>query len=212
MSSPHVAGAAAVLKQANPKLTVTQLQQALTATATPLAKTPHTQIGFGHVNLDKAVALVKRKDYAKAIKKLQAKAERRLLAEDEWKVTRADVWQAAAPPVAIGGSYSSSHEVKVARGTDALKVVLIYPTPGTAANLASFYATVTDAKGNEVAVTETDIFYGIGLANVLVKGVKPGKHTIEVVGEYAVSDPDTIDSDSVNGRVVYLNAAQLQKR
>ena len=36
-----------------------------------------------------------------------------------------------------------------------------------------------------------------------------GDYTIEVVGDYAVSDPDTIDSDSVNGRVVFVQAAQL---
>lgn len=54
--------------------------------------------------------------------------------------------------------------------------------------------------------------YSTGIAHALVTGVQPGTYTIEVVGEYAVSDPDTIDSDSVNGRVVFLQAAQLAPR
>ena len=68
---------------------------------------------------------------------------------------------------------------------------------------------VKDAKGKTVGTTSTNLLYSLGLAHVLVKGVKPGKYTVEVTGDYAVSDPDTIDSDSLNGRVVFLQAAQL---
>jgi serine protease AprX len=47
---------------------------------------------------------------------------------------------------------------------------------------------------------------------VLIGKARPGTYTIEVTGDYAVSDPDTIDSDSINGRVVFLQAAQLTRR
>src|SRR5436190_7646823 len=69
MASPHVAGAAAVLKQAQPALTPTQVRQALEATATTVkvdggtATAPFWQVGHGYVNLDKAVALVRRSDW-----------------------------------------------------------------------------------------------------------------------------------------------------
>ena len=49
-------------------------------------------------------------------------------------------------------------------------------------------------------------------ASALLEGLAPGTYTVEVVGDYAASDPDTIDSDSVNGRVVFLSATQLRRR
>ena len=216
MSSPHVAGAAAVLLGANPALTPVQVQQALTATATPMldedgARLGSWQVGYGHVNLDKAVALVTGKNWKQRLKSAQQKAAARLARQDAWKVVRADLWQDDAPPLMLGGSYSTTRAVTVRRGVSALKVALVYPSPATAANLASVVATVRDSSGKVVGTTSTDMFYGLGVANVLVKGVKPGRYTIDVVGEYAVSDPDTIDSDSVNGRVVFLQVAQLAR-
>jgi serine protease AprX len=86
------------------------------------------------------------------------------------------------------------------------------PPRGTAANLASFVATVTDAAGRVVGTTTTNTLYATGVAHALVTKVRPGRYTVNVSGEYAVSDPDTLDSDSVNGRVVFLQAAQLQRR
>jgi serine protease AprX len=38
---------------------------------------------------------------------------------------------------------------------------------------------------------------------------RPGTYTFDVVGDYAASDPDTLDSDSVLGRSVTLHVAQL---
>ena len=37
-----------------------------------------------------------------------------------------------------------------------------------------------------------------------------GTYTVDVTGDLAVSDPDTIDSDSINGRVVFLQVAQVR--
>jgi serine protease AprX len=111
------------------------------------------------------------------------------------------------------GSYSATHQVTVAPGADALKVVVVHPTTGQAgANLFSFTAVVKDASGKTVGTTTTDMLYSTGIAHVLMKGLAPGAYTIEVTGDYAVSDPDTIDSDSVNGRVVFVQAAQLAQR
>jgi serine protease AprX len=218
MASPHVAGAAAVLEQARPGLSPKQVQQALTATATPVTtegkRLGSWQVGYGHVNLDKAVKLVTaKKQWRKKLAKAQRKADRRLARQDAYAVVRADLWQEDAPPVAAMGSYSATHRVEVLKGTKALKVVVVHPTTGQAgANLFSFTAVVKDAAGRTVGTTTTDMLYSTGVAHVLVRDVRRGTYTIEVTGDYAVSDPDTIDSDSVNGRVVFVQAAQLTTR
>ncbi|WP_148614824.1 S8 family peptidase [Nocardioides rubriscoriae] len=216
MASPHVAGAAAVLRQANPRLTYQQVRTALTATASRMRTgtrvLPSWQVGYGHVNLDRAVALVRSPRYAAALRTAQERADRRLRTQDRWAVTRADLWQEASPPVSVGGSFTRTYPVTVGRATDALKVAIVYPTPGTAANLASVTGTVRDAAGRVVARTTTDVLYATGLAHVMVPRVRPGRYTVEVVGDYLVSDPDTVDSDSVNGRVVLTQVAQLRRR
>jgi serine protease AprX len=224
MASPHVAGAAAVLKQANRRLTPLQVQQALTATATPV-KAPKAegaakakqllswQVGYGHVNLDRAVALVTARGWKKKLATAQKKADARIAKQDAYRVVRADLWQEASPAVAAFGSYSATHKVTVTKGTAALKVALVYPTTGQAGvNMFDFSAEVKDASGKVVGTTTSDIFYSSGISHVLVKGLKPGAYTIEVSGNLTASDPDTIDSDSINGRVVFLQAAQLAKR
>ncbi|MEQ4522848.1 S8 family peptidase [Nocardioides kribbensis] len=216
MASPHVAGAAAVLLQANPRLTVAQVRSALVATASPMSddtgREPSWQVGYGHVNLDRAVTLVRSDGWRDRLRSAQRRADRRLLTQDGWSVRRADLWQEAAPPLTVGGSYTATHEVTVGRGVAALKVALVYPTPATVANLAGFTATVTDATGEVVATTTTDTSYATGIATALVEGLPRGDYTVEVTGDYAVSDPDTVDSDSVNGRVVFLQVAQLARR
>jgi serine protease AprX len=218
MASPHVAGAAAVLEQARPRLSPRQVQQALTATATPVRadgkRLGSWQVGYGHVNLDKAVKLVTaKKKWRKKLAKAQRKADRRLARQDGYRVVRSDLWQEAAPPVAAVGSYSATHQVTVGAGATALKVAVVYPTTGQAgANFFSYSAVVKDASGRTVGSTTTDLLYSTGVAHVLVQGVAAGTYTIEVVGDYAVSDPDTVDSDSVNGRVVFVQAAQLAQR
>jgi serine protease AprX len=216
MAAPHVAGAAAVLRQARPSLTPAQVRRALTATATPVLAggkvLPSSRVGYGHANLDRAVALVTARGWKDKLRAASRKANVRLNRQDAWRVSRADLWQEAAPPVAAGGSYAARHRVSVARGTSALKVALVYPTPGTAANLASFVATVTDASGRVVGETSTNVAYATGVAHALIRNIKPGRYTVDVSGEYAASDPDTLDSDSVNGRVVFLQVARLERR
>jgi serine protease AprX len=218
MASPHVAGAAAVLEQARPRLTPRQVQRALTATATPVRaegkRLGSWQVGYGHVNLDKAVRLVTaKKRWKKKLAQAQRKADRRLARQDGYRVVRSDLWQEAAPAVTAVGSYSATHRVPVGRRTSALKVVVVHPTTGQAgANLFSYTAVVKDSSGRTVGTTSTDLAYSTGIAHVLVRDVAAGTYTIEVVGDYAVSDPDTIDSDSVNGRVVFVQAAQLVER
>lgn len=216
MSGPHIAGAAAVLKQVNPALSPAQVQDALTATAGAVFdadknRVPQWQVGYGHVNLDKAVALVRGGDWRTDLRAATNQAEKRMLRADVWKVSRSDVWQYDAPPAALGGSDSATYTVSVPKGVDRLKLVLVYPTPGIAANVASYTATVTK-DGKPLGSTETNVGYALGVATLLLKDVGAGEYTIDVSGDYAASDPDTIDSDSINGRVVWLQVAQLRHR
>jgi serine protease AprX len=216
MSSPHIAGAAAVVTQANPSLSPAQVQNALTATASPVSddkgnRVPQWEVGYGHVNLDKAVALVSGPGWSTDLRVASHRADRRMLRADGWRVSRSDTWQYDAPPATLGGSDSASYTVQVARGVDRMKVVLVYPTPGTVTNAASYTATVSRG-GKQVGATTTNIDYATGVATLLLKDVSAGKYVVDVSGDYAVSDPDTIDSDSVNGRVVFLQVAQLRRR
>jgi serine protease AprX len=214
MASPHVAGAAAVLKQAQPTLTPDQVRQALQATATPVAgestsSLPFWEVGYGYANLDQAVALVTGSGWAKRLAKASAAADGRVLATDGMKVVRSDFWTYDAPR-ATAGTDTHSYTVPVGTGVDRLFVSLAHPSAGTAgANLFSYTVTVKDASGAVVGTTTESATAGSGTATTSVLVPGPGTYTFDVVGDYAASDPDTLDSDSVFGRMVTLHVAQL---
>jgi serine protease AprX len=220
MASPHVAGAAAVLLQANPALTVEQVRTALQATATPVAATdgsalPFWQVGYGYVDLEAAVALVTGRNWAKNLAKAQSRADARVLAEDGSKVVRSDFWTYDAPRVALAGSDSRTVSASVASPVSHVKVSLSHPS-GAVLGISgpfSYTVTVRDAAGNVVGVTSETMTQGAGTASVLVDlaaaGATYGTFTFDVSGELAVSDPDTLDSESLLGRMVTLQVAQL---
>ncbi len=56
MATPHIAGAAAVLKQQHPDWGAEELRDALTSTASPLESADVSQRGAGRANLDRATA------------------------------------------------------------------------------------------------------------------------------------------------------------
>ena len=214
MASPHIAGAAAVLKQAQPALTPDQVRQALQATATPVAgestsSLPFWEVGYGYANLDQAVALVSGSGWAKRLAKASAAADGRVLATDGMKVVRSDFWTYDAPR-ATAGTDTHSYTVPVGTGVDRLFVSLAHPSAGTVgANLFSYTVTVKDASGAVVGTTTESATAGSGTATTSVLVPGPGTYTFDVVGDYAASDPDTLDSDSVLGRMVTLHVAQL---
>ena len=224
MASPHVAGAAAVLKQAQPALTPRQVRLALQATATPVAgegedaeALPFWQVGYGYVDLDAAVALVRGKGWRADLDAAAARADRRARRADGLDVVRSDFWTYDAPRATVAGSDSRVVKVEVGDRVDRLAVALAHPSLGTVgANMSSYTVTVTNAQGKVVGTTTESMTAGSGTATALIRLHKadsgPGVYSFAISGDYAASDPDTLDSDSVLGRMVTLQVAQLSKR
>jgi serine protease AprX len=220
MASPHVAGAAAVLLQANPKLTPTQVFTALQSTATKVTKTgssapaPFWEAGYGYVNLSAAVDLVRTSDYASRLTSMRRSSEAAVIAGNPWKPTRSDFWTWDAPHVTVAGiPDTKTFNVSVSSATKGVKVALAYPSGGTVGiNGMSYVATVTDAAGRVLGTTTANDFNGSSsllLDLSQLSGVTYGQWTITVTGDHAVSDPDTIDSDSDLGRMVTTEVALL---
>ena len=220
MASPHIAGAAAVLLQAQPRLTPAQVRLALQATATPVrapggkASLPFWEVGYGYANLDRAVRLVRSDGWQGLLRAAARRADRRVLAADRTTVVRSDFFVHEAPPATAGGSDSASYAVPVPARTRTLAVSLAFPSGGTVgASLFSYTVQVVDPSGQVIATTSSDPVAGSGTALATVRlprDAKPGTYTFEVAGDYAASDPDTIDSDSLLGRFVTLHVAQLR--
>ena len=223
MASPHVAGAAAVLKQAQPALTPSQVRLALQATATKVTldrrhkrALPFWQVGYGYVNLSRAVDLVRGPGWRRALADAAADADRRVRRADGFAVRRADFWTYDAPRLTLGGSDSHTYRVRVGRGVDALKVSLAHPSLASlGANLTSYTVTVRNAKGKVIGTTTESPTAGSGTATAFLRLDKlssgPGRYTFSVSGDYAASDPDTLDSDSILGRMVTLHVAQVSR-
>jgi serine protease AprX len=219
MAAPHVAGAAAVLLQANPSLSPDQVRVALQATATPVAAAdgsglPFWQVGYGYVDLEAAVELVSGRNWSKALARAAKQADARALA-DGYAVTRSDFWTYDAPRVALAGSDARTFSAPVAASATHLKVAISHPSGAVLGVNGPFSYTVTvrDGSGAVLGTTTETMTQGAGTATLLVDlaaaGATYGTFSFEVSGELAVSDPDTLDSESLLGRMVTLQVAQL---
>ena len=222
MASPHVAGAAAVLLQANPNLTPAQIFSALQATATPVKAVdgtalPFWEVGYGYVDLNAAVNLVRSKTWAKDLPRAQARADARVLGADGFAVSRSDMWQYAAPPATFAGTDAHTYTAPVSLGTGFIKVTLSHPSLAVVGiNGTSYTVTVRDAAGRVLGTTTESLTEGAGTASAFIDLSKAGTvvygtFSFNVSGVYAASDPDTLDSDSLLGRVVALQVAQLTR-
>jgi serine protease AprX len=219
MASPHAAGAAAVLLQANPSLTPNQVRNALQSTAAPVtdaagATLDFWQVGYGHVDLSAAVNLVRSRDPGKQITKAQAAADQRVLGSTPYAVPRSDFWTWDAPRAAVAGSDSRTFTADVPSTTTHLKVTLSHPSLAVVGSNAMIYTvTVLDGTG-QVLGTTTESTSGAGTSSLLLDlraaAAHPGAYTFRVSGQRAVSDPDTLDSESLLGRVVVLQVAQAR--
>jgi serine protease AprX len=223
MAAPHVAGAAALLLQANPNLTPDQVRMALQSTAksvesfTSKAAAPFWQVGYGRVDLEAALAAVRAKNWSKSLSKAQAAADARVLAADGYKAVKSDFWTYDAPRVAVAGlTDQRSFATYVGLGVTHLKVALSHPSLAfTQANGMEYTVTVTDANGRVLGTTVETYILGAGTAYLFLDlrtfspPAVPGDLTFAVRGEFAASDPDTLDSESALGRMITLTVVQL---
>jgi serine protease AprX len=223
MASPHVAGAAALLLQANPNLTPDQVRMALQSTAKPVesftstAAAPFWQVGYGRVDLVAAVAAVTGKNWSKNLPKAQATADARVLAADGFKAVKSDFWTYDSPRAAVlGVTDQRSFSTNVGLGVTHLKVALSHPSLSFAqANGMEYTVTVKDASGRVLGTTVETYILGAGTAYLLLDlrtfspPAVPGSLTFDVSGELAASDPDTLDSESALGRMITLTVVQL---
>jgi serine protease AprX len=217
MAAPHAAGAAAVLLQANPSLTTSQLRSALQATAAPVTDSAGTQLGFwqigyGRIDLAAAVELARAAGSSRRITQVQGAADQRVLGSTGYTVPKSDFWTWDAPRAAVAGTDSRTFTTDVSSKTTHLKVSLSHPSLAVVgANGMVYTVTVLDGTG-QVLGTTTESPSGAGTASLLIDlrgaAAHPGSYTFQVSGRRAVSDPDTLDSESLLGRVVVLQVAQ----
>ncbi len=224
MASPHIAGAAAVLLQANPQLNHEQIRQALQATAIPVFAEQDGkrrtlgfwQAGYGFADLNAAVRLATSRNWAEAIAEAQRRADARVMRSVGFSVPSSDLWTWDAPRVALGGSDTRIFRVGVAKSITHLKVTVSHPSLAViGGNFMTWSAVVRDAAGRELGRT-TEATLGAGTASLFldlraIKGLRYGAFEIEAIGDMAASDPDTLDSESLLGRVIVLQVAQLAR-
>lgn len=225
MASPHVAGAVAVLRQANPTLTPAQVQLALQTTAKPVkavdadgvattADAPFWQAGYGRVDLAAAVAAVRDPRRVRNLERAQADRDAQVLAATGYRVLRSDfaTWDA---PRATLGTDVRDFTAALATGVTHLKVAVVFPseaTVGADLGLTQYSVVVTDAAGKTIVASVEHAGIGAASALVPVPAGTAGPLKVTVTGDRAVSDPDTLDSDSVLGDTVTVQVAQLRRR
>jgi serine protease AprX len=208
MASPHVAGAAAVLLQAMPKLSPDDIAKVLQVTATPLADhSPFVEAGYGHIDLAAAVALVQRRDFSrKLLDRLQAEADARVLASTPLAVTSGDYWSWPAADVTIGGVPDRKiFTARVPKGTKRVRAWSAYPSSAyLGLSIADYAITVRDAAGKVVGTSTASPVAGASSLTVDISklaGVRFGAWQVQVDGT-GVSDPHRLETYSVLGLTV----------
>ncbi len=225
MASPHVAGAVAVLRQANPALTPTQIRRILQTTAAPVRSVdgdgeatnvaaPFWQVGYGRVDLAAAVQTARSASALQALEARQRQLNETVLARSGYRVLRNDMATWDAPRITLG---TDVRQFRVNRETAAthLKVTVVYPseaTVGADLGLTLYSVTIKDATGKVLVAETTHVGIGAAGALVTLPAGAIGPYTVTVTGDRAVSDPDTLDSDSVLNDTVTVQVAQLQRR
>jgi serine protease AprX len=225
MASPHVAGAAAVLEQANPNLTPAQVRQVLQTTATPVravddagvaltAPAPFWQVGYGRVDLAAAVRAARSAKALRDLDRSQATRDQQVLTATGLSVLRSDfaVWD--APRLSLGTDVRSFEIPRDSKATK-LKVTVVFPseaTVGVDLGLTQYSAVVEDAAGHVVVAQLERVGIGAAGALVTLPAGLVGSYTVTVTGDRSVSDPDTLDSDSVLNDTVTFQVAQLRAR
>lgn len=225
MSSPHVAGAVAVLLQANPKLTNTQVRWILQTTAKPVkardaagavttTNAPFWQVGYGRVDLAAAVSVARSSTALSRLQAAQVARNTQVLQSTGYRVVRGDYLRWAAAPASAG---TDQHTVTIPKDKAAnrVRVVVTFPADtlvGVAGNATEYSVVVKDAKGKVIIADTVVAGLNSAAASANVPSTAVGPYTVTVTGDRSVSDPDTIDSDSIMGDTVTLYVIQAARR
>lgn len=225
MASPHVAGAAAVLEQANPNLTPAQVRKVLQTTASPVTAVddagdavteaaPFWEVGYGRVDLAAAVQVARSAKGLRNLDRTQATRDQAVLAATGVSVARSDFATWDAPRLTLGTDVRTFDIPRDLTATK-LKVTIVFPseaTVGVDLGLTQYSVVVKDAAGHVVVDQLESVGIGAAGALVTLPAGLVGSYTVTVTGDRAVSDPDTLDSDSVLNDTVTLQLAQLRAR
>ena len=225
MASPHVAGAAAVLLEANPNLTPRQVQQLLQTTARPVLavddedaattqNAPFWQVGYGRVDLAAAVAAARNATRVRGLDAAQATRDERVLAATGFRALRSDFATYDAPRATLGTDVRTYEIPRNAQATH-LSVTVAFPSEAALGNdfgLTEYTVNVVDANGRVVVEATERAGIGSSSAVVAVPAGTVGPYTVTVTGDRAVSDPDTLDSDALLNDTVTLQVIQLHRR
>jgi len=226
MASPHVAGAAAVLLQANPSLTPTQVRWALQSTANPVtpvddadaamhgSQAPFWQVGYGRVDLAEAVAVVQNPRQLRNLERMQRARNAEVLAATGFRVLRSDFFRWDAPRATFETDVHEFEVPRDARASD-IRVTVAFPSEaalGADFGLTEYTVNVVDANGRVVVEATERAGIGSSSAVVPVPAGTVGPYTVTVTGDRAVSDPDTLDSDALLNDTVTLQVIQLRRR
>jgi serine protease AprX len=132
MATPHVAGACALLAEANPSLTPDQIKKVIEDTATPMAGYSRHQDGAGFLNVLAALDAVKNpsKAYGSVLNRTFRASFTGTSASESWD----QAWSAAGNP--------PTHNFTIGQNGIETDVFLTWDNPANTFNLA-----VTDANG-----------------------------------------------------------------
>ena len=225
MASPHVAGAVAVLLEASPGLSPAQVAMLLQTTADPVlavddagaalaTPAPFWQVGYGKVDLADAVRVATSSKDRKRLGDRQAARDAQVLSATGFRVRRSDFATWDAPRATLGTDVRTFELPRDAKATH-LKVTIAFPseaTLGADLGLTEYSVVVEDANGTVVVAAVEPAGIGARGALVTLPSGLVGPYTVTVTGDRAVSDPDTLDSDSVLNDTVTVQVAQLSRR
>jgi len=208
MASPHIAGAAAVLLEARPTLSPDDVAKVLQVTAAPLAdRSPFVEAGYGYIDMAAAVALVRRRDFSRALlDRLQAEADARVLASKPLKVTSGDYWSWPAATATVAGVPDRKvFSVAVPKGTKRVRAWTAYPSSAyLGISAADYTVTVRDAAGKVVGTSTPSAFAGASSLAIDVArtpGVRFGTWQVQIDGT-DVSDPHRLETYAILGLTV----------
>ena len=213
MSAPHISGIAALLFEARPSLTPDQVLQVLQVTAAPMrGEARFFESGYGFTDAKAAADLVRRPDFSQTLlDSLQAKADERVLGARPFTVRASDLW-AFTPdlPVSVGGLVTREFRTEVARGTDAVRAIVSYPTLGPVGiNPFDWQVSVADAAGRVVGTSTPSTSAGVSSLSVDLDraAVEFGTWKVTVSGTFGAAD-----TDALIGNVVTLSVAQVARQ